>query len=255
MYTVEDIGALIERWAPVDLCSEGDNVGLHVGRKNASVNGVLVAFEVTSEIIDEAIADNCNMIVCHHPLIYYPPLKRITDDGYVENLIIRLIENHIAVYAAHTNLDWATGGVTQLLAETLDISVVNNLNGNEGVYGNIVPQTLLSFVNNVKDTLGCPHLKFVGNPTKLIKSVGVVGGGGGDYVKYALENGCDAFVSADFKYHQAHMAYENDIAIIDAGHFETENIIVEKIYDYIDENTNGLRIICSKRDQSFYNYI
>ncbi len=255
MYSVSDIAALLEKWAPVELCSEGDNVGLLVGRKNANVNGILVAFEVTSDIIDEAIANNCNLIVCHHPLIYYPPLKRITDDEYVENLVMRLIENHIAVFAAHTNLDWTVGGVTQLLAEALGVKIIDKLNENEGVYGDIEPQTLLTFVNNVKDTLSCPHLKFVGNPSKIVKRVGIVGGGGGDYIKYALISNCDAFVSADFKYHQAHMAYENDIAIVDAGHFETENIIVEKIYDYINENTTGVRIIESERNQSFYNYI
>lgn len=255
MYTVEDIAGLMENWAPKSLCNDGDNVGLLVGRSSASVNGILVAFEITSEIIDEAIANNCNLIVCHHPLIFYPPLKKITDEEYVESLVLRLIENRIAVYAAHTNLDWADGGVSQTLAEKLGIRIIDKLNGNEGVYGDITPQTLLSFVNEVKETLECPHLKFVGNPYKTIGRVGVVGGSGGDYIKYALDSGCDIFVSADFKYHQAHMAYENDIAIIDAGHFETENIIVEKVYNYLCDNTNGVRVFKSERDQSFYNYI
>jgi len=255
MYTVEDIGCLMERWAPKSLCSDGDNVGLLVGRKSANVNGILIAFEVTSEIIDEAVSNNCNLIVCHHPLIFYPPLKSVTDGDYVESLVLRLIENHIALYAAHTNLDWAEGGVTQTLAEKLGIDIIDKLNGNEGVYGDVTPQTLLSLISEIKDTLQCPHLKFVGNPSKTVRRVGVVGGSGGDFIKYALDVGCDTFLSADFKYHQAQMAYENDLALIDAGHFETENFIVEKIYNYLNDNTNGVRLFQSERNQSFFNYV
>ncbi len=255
MYDVEDIESLMVRWAPENLCSEGDNVGLLVGRKNAEVNGILVAFEVTSDIIDEAISTGSNLIVCHHPLIFYPSLKRITDADYVENLVLRLIENHIALYAAHTNLDWADEGVTRTLAEKLGIDIIDSLKGNEGVYGDIAPEPLSSFAEKVKDTLQCPHLKFVGTPDKIISRVGVVSGSGGDYIKSAIDTGCDAFVSADFKYHQAHMAYENDLAIIDAGHFETENIIVEKIFNYLSDNTNGVHLYQSKRNKSFYNYI
>ncbi|MDD4688560.1 MAG: Nif3-like dinuclear metal center hexameric protein [Eubacteriales bacterium] len=255
MYSVEDIENLIEKWAPKSLCCEGDNVGLLVGRKNADVKGVLVAFEVTSDIIDEAIEKGANLIVCHHPLIFYPLLNRVTDCEYVQGLVLRLIENHISLIAAHTNLDWAENGVTQTLAENLGIEIIDNLKENEGVYGNIEPRTLMDFANDVKDELSCPHLKYVGENQKLIKTVAVVSGGGGDYIKYALEHGCDAFVSADFKYHQAHMAYENDIAIIDAGHFETENIILSKVYDYLCDNTNGVHIFLSSRNKSFYKYI
>lgn len=255
MYSVLDIAGIMEKWAPKSLCSDGDNVGILVGRKNAKVNNILIAFEITSDIIDEAIANNCNLIVCHHPLIFYPPLKSVTDSDYVESLVMRLIENHIAVYAAHTNLDWATGGVTHTLAEYLDIDIIDTLNGNEGLYGNIVPVKLIDFVKRVKEKLNCPGLKYVGDPDKIIKKVGVVSGSGGDRLEFAMNIGCDAFVSADFKYHQAHMAYENDFAIIDAGHFETENIVINKIYDYLDENTNGVNLFLSKRSKSFYNYI
>lgn len=255
MYSVGDIESLMQRWAPVSLCSDGDNVGLLTGRKDAIVKGILVAFEVTSDIIDEAVETGSNMIVCHHPLIFYPPLNRVTDDDYVGSLVMRLIENHIALYAAHTNLDWADGGVTQTLAEKLGVDIFGTLNGNEGVYGEITPTDLLSFVNYTKAQLNCPHLKFVGDPDRTVKRVGLVSGSGGDYIKYAIEAGCDTFVSSDFKYHQAHMAYENDIAVIDAGHFETENPITEKIFNYLGDSTNGVRLYLSQRNKSFYNYI
>ena len=255
MITVCDIMECMEKWAPPFTISEGDNVGLLVGKKTAPVACILVALEVNSAIINEAIAQHVDLIVCHHPIIYYPPLKAITDQEYVSALVIRLIEHGIAVFVAHTNLDWAQGGVCDTLAAAIGLNSPTPMANNEGRIADIAPITLLEFAKQVKEKLGCPAIKYVGDPDRIIKRIGLVSGGGGDYMEEAIKQGCDLFVSADFKYHQALMAEELGLCLIDAGHFETENGIIYPIAKYLKREYNDLAVLTSSRTKSYYHYL
>lgn len=255
MVTVNDIMQSMSRWAPLDTISEGDNVGLLVGRKNAPVKCVLTALEINSKIIDEAIEKGADMIVCHHPIIYNSDLKSIADEDYISLMIIRLIEHKIAVYAAHTNLDWAKGGVCDILADTVGIDNLESLVGNQGRIGQIKPMKLIDFAQKVKENLNCPAIKFVGDPDRIIKRVGLVSGSGGSYMDEAIKQGCDLFLSADFKYHQALKAEEVGICLIDAGHFETENGIIYSIANYLKKEYNNITVLTSDRKKSYYKYI
>lgn len=255
MITVSDIINTMEKWAPPSTMSEGDNVGLLVGRKDAPVQNVLIALEVDSAVIDEAIRCKADLIVCHHPIIYYPPLKSVTDQGYVSNWILRLIEHGIAVYAAHTNLDWAQGGVCDTLAKTVGIFNLQPMENNEGRCGEITPMPLKEFAQHVKDSLGCPAVKYVGEPDRIINKVGVVSGGGGDYMDSAAKMGCDLFLSADFKYHQAQKAQEIGLCLIDVGHFETENGIIYPIANLLKKEYNNISVFTSERKHSYFKYL
>lgn len=255
MISVGNIIETMERWAPPSTISEGDNVGLLVGRKSTPVSCVLVALEVNTAIIDEAIAQKAELIICHHPIIYYPPLKAVTDQNYVSSLVMRLIENGIAVYAAHTNLDWAIGGVCDTLAETVGITNSKPMSNNEGRVGEITPMKLSEFAIQVKERLNCPAIKYVGDPDQMIQRVGLVSGGGGDYIADAIKHGCDVFLSADFKYHQALQAEEIGMCLIDAGHFETENGIIYPIASCLKKEYNTLSVLTSQRKTSYYHYL
>ncbi|TWT26171.1 Nif3-like dinuclear metal center hexameric protein [Planomicrobium sp. CPCC 101110] len=109
-----------EKWSPKHLAVEGDPVGLHVGTLNKKVERVLVTLDVNDKVADEAIAKGASLIIAHHPPIYRP-LKSLQTDFPQGSLMEKLIKHDIAVYAAHTNLDIATGGVNDLLAEALGL--------------------------------------------------------------------------------------------------------------------------------------
>lgn len=109
-----------ERFAPKSYAMEGDKIGLQVGRLNQSVKRVLIALDVLEEVVDEAIEQNVQLIIAHHPPIFRP-LKAIRTDEPSGRIMEKLIKNDIAVYAAHTNLDIAPGGVNDLLAECLQL--------------------------------------------------------------------------------------------------------------------------------------
>lgn len=111
---------LFEQFAPKNYAMEGDKVGLQIGNLNKPVENVLIALDVLEEVVDEAIQNNVQLIIAHHPLIYWP-LQKITGETYQGRLIEKLIKHDIAVYAAHTNLDIAKGGVNDMLAEAIGL--------------------------------------------------------------------------------------------------------------------------------------
>jgi len=117
---------LFESWSPKSFALDGDPVGLHIGQLNRTISNVLVTLDVTIEVVQEAIKNNCQLILVHHPPIYRP-LKNIRTDTPAGKMIELCIKHDIAVYAAHTNLDVAPGGVNDLLAEALQLQDITVL--------------------------------------------------------------------------------------------------------------------------------
>ena len=113
-------------FAPLPLQEGYDNAGLQIGLTDAEVAGVLLCLDVTEKVVDEAIASGCNLIVSHHPLIF-SPLKKITGRNYIERCVIKALQNGIAIYSAHTNIDSAPGGVNYRIAEILGLQNVRIL--------------------------------------------------------------------------------------------------------------------------------
>ena len=117
---VNDIIQAIEAAAPPVYQESYDNCGLQVGNPQTEVTGVLICLDVTEQVVDEAIARGCNMIVAHHPLIF-SGLKRISGRGYVERVVIKAIKNDISIFAAHTSLDNMSSGVNAAIADRLGL--------------------------------------------------------------------------------------------------------------------------------------
>jgi len=117
---VKSITALIEAEAPLSLQESYDNAGLLVGNPAMEVSAVLISIDVTEEVIDEAIAKNCNLIIAHHPLIF-GGLKRLTGQNDVQRSVIKAIKNDIAIYAAHTNIDNVLHGVSGKMADKIGL--------------------------------------------------------------------------------------------------------------------------------------
>ena len=122
-----DIVEYMQELAPVQLAEEWDNVGLIVGSRHSGVKRVMLCLDVTSKVVDEAVECNTDMIISHHPLIF-KGIRKLNDDCIVGKRIIRLVENNISLYSAHTNLDACECGVNQKLAELLGLKNIRNLN-------------------------------------------------------------------------------------------------------------------------------
>ncbi|MGD6898934.1 Nif3-like dinuclear metal center hexameric protein [Bacillus infantis] len=112
--------SLFEEFSPKNLAMEGDKIGLQIGGLNKKADNVMIALDVLEEVVDEAIEKNIQLIIAHHPPIFRP-LQKINTDTAAGRIIEKLIKHDISVYAAHTNLDVAEGGVNDLLAEALGL--------------------------------------------------------------------------------------------------------------------------------------
>ena len=117
---IRDITNLLEEFAPLSLQESYDNCGLLTGSKSTIITGALIALDVTEAIIDEAIENNCNLIVAHHPLIF-SGLKKLSTNTWIERTLIKAIKNDIAIYALHTNLDNIIEGVNKMIAQKIGL--------------------------------------------------------------------------------------------------------------------------------------
>ncbi len=122
----------LERRAPLHLQEKYDNAGLITGNKNWACTGIICTLDATEEVIAEAIEKGCNLVVTHHPILFYG-LKKITGKDYVEKAIILAIKNDIALYAIHTNLDNMLDGVNGRIAELLGLKNIQVLSPKPGL--------------------------------------------------------------------------------------------------------------------------
>lgn len=151
--TIKDITTYLEGFAPLAYQESYDNAGLIVGDASTEVTGVLVTLDSTEEVIDEAIAKGCNLVVAHHPIIF-KGLKKLTGKNYIERTIIKAIKNDVAIYATHTNLDSVVGGVNFKIAEKLKLEKVKILAPKSEVLMKLI---VFVPVYNTKEVLNALH--------------------------------------------------------------------------------------------------
>jgi len=149
----KDVIYYLESWAPKEIAWERDNVGLQVGSENRRIKNILLSLDLTLKVIDEAINRNCNLIITHHPLLFYPLHKIDTENDQKSKMIELLVKNNITLYSAHTNLDMAKDGVSFQLANKLKLQNLNflrNLDNNQVKLAVFVPA---SHLNTVADEI------------------------------------------------------------------------------------------------------
>ena len=362
---IRDITNYIEEIAPLSYAEDFDNVGLLVGNYTTKVTGVLVTLDTLEETVDEAIANNCNLIISFHPIIF-GGLKKLNGNNYVERVVLKAIKNDIAIYATHTALDNSKVGVSAKMCEVLNLqntkilipkkgiikklttyvpfAEANNLReklfeagagtignydncsfnvegkgsyrGNEhsnpvvgkkgeiqfeeetcitvtfesylegkiltqlfkhhpyeevayevitlnnshqnigmgmiGEFENPMDETeFLQFVKSTFKTDCVRHSKLLG---KQIKKVAVLGGAGSFAISNAIREKADAYVSADFKYHEFYKAEER-ILLADVGHYESEQFTKNLLVDYLTKKFTNFAIRLSEKSTNPIHYI
>ena len=234
MLNVQSIADALNRWAPSKIAEDWDNVGLLVGDPAADVDKILVCLDVSMQSIEYAIEIGAQMIVSHHPMIFRP-IKNVRLDLPLARRLRTLLKNDIAVFAAHTNLDAALGGVNDVLASKIGLIDVKPIEpeATEPTLGRIgfltEKMSPSEFAAHVKRALRADYVRLVDAGIGAIKKVGICAGAGADFMMKAKFHGADAFVTGDVKYHEAQAAVDHGICLIDAGHFHTERPIVDAI--------------------------
>lgn len=362
---IKDVTNYIEQLAPLSYAEDFDNVGLLIGNYSTEVTGVLVTLDTLEETVDEAIANNCNLIVSFHPIVF-SGLKKINGNNYVERVVLKAIQNNIAIYATHTALDNVNNGVSAKMGEVLGLENMKTLIPKKGIIKKLTTYVPSQNADNLRNKLFEAGAGNIGNydncsfntegkgsykgnensnPTigekgelifeketcititfdsflegkilsalfknhpyeevayevitldnqnqhvgmgmigelpsamnekdfllfvkktfktdcvrhselldKPIKKVAVLGGSGSFAIKNAMRAGADAYISADFKYHEFFKA-EKRILLADVGHYESEQFTKNLLVDYLSKKISTFAIILSEKSTNPIHYI
>ena len=231
-----DIISAIESFAPLSIQESWDNSGLLVGSPEQEVNGVLIGFDCTPALVDEAIGCGADFIVTHHPLIF-SGLKRISPDDPTGLALIKAVKAGIAVYAAHTTADKVIGGVSGTMAARLGLKNVRVLDEETegiglGAVGDLEsPMDSEEFIKYVKSCFGLSVAR-CSRPIDIpVDRVAMCGGSGSSLIGKAMEAGAQAYICGDISYH--HFFTPKNFMLIDIGHFEGEVEICRVLYSVI----------------------
>lgn len=269
--TIGDVVAFLDATFRPELQEEYDNAGFLLGDSKAAYTGTLVALDLTPAVIDEAIEQKLNLIVTHHPFIFRG-VKRLTDRSETGRMVLKLIQQGIGIYAAHTNLDNLPWGVNGILAEKLGLQKCHILKGVqgsarecEGVEDNSIgagmvgelPRSIEAdkFLLKVKELTGQPSIRTSKHdPKRKVKLVALCGGAGAEFIPDAIAAKADLYLTADLKYHDFQRS-EGRIILADAGHYETEQFAKEIIFRTISEKFCNFACRISERQESIVQYI
>ena len=255
MPTAAEIESRLFDWAPRALAADWDNVGLLVGSGAGEVTRVLVALDVTEWVADEAIERGADLIVAHHPVMNcrWHAVQTVRDDDPQGRTLTKLLRGGVSAICMHTNLDAADGGVNDLLARALGLEDVSPLSEEKiGRVGTLKSEIgLEEFLPVVIQSLSCSGVRYRDNG-KRVRKVAVGGGSCAEYIANAAALGCDTFVTADLKYHD--ILDTNDINLIDAGHFPTENLVCGAIRAYLECSFPQLDVMLSTSHHDVIQY-
>jgi dinuclear metal center YbgI/SA1388 family protein len=261
MPTVAEIAEFLQRYTPLRLAEDWDNVGLLVGDAAAAVERLMTCLTVTPASAAEAIRERAELIVTHHPLPFRP-LKRITCETPEGRLLWDLIGSRVAVFSPHTAFDSAAEGINQRLAEGLELIDVAPLrpllDGSAGPASDVAtlgagrqgkldePLTIADLAGRLKRLLRIDSVQFVGEPNRLLDRVAVACGSAGEFLPVAAEQGCDCLVTGETRFHTCLEAEARGVALLLVGHYASERFGVEALADVLAEQLSGLTVWASR---------
>ena len=223
---LSNIVAFAQQIAPFETAAEWDNVGLLVGSPEWEADRVLLALDITPEIVEEAHQKGAKLIISHHPVIF-SPLHTLHPD----NAEYLLAKYDIAALCLHTNLDRAEQGVNTALGAALGLTNTTLYPDDFLLVGDFHRRyNAQTFAGFIKYQLHAPSVRFTEG---TVTRVAVSSGGGGEGVELASKYGFDAFVTGELKHHQYLYAKQHHIAAFDAGHFSTEDVVIAPLRDLL----------------------
>lgn len=240
---LRDIINILEKKFPTKNAENWDNVGLMIGDRRKEIKKIQISLDCTIMAIDKAIKNGVDLILTHHPIIFRG-IKKINSDDVLGRKIIKLIQNDIAVYSMHTNLDATKFGLNDLVAEKLGAEnfkiiekIETDIESGIGREFRLKKEVnLRDYIVFIKEEFNISNLRVISeNIDKPIKKIAVVNGSGMSYWRDAKKLKVDLFITGDVSYHDALDAKESGLSVIDMGHFESEicfsKIILEELKD------------------------
>ncbi len=235
--TIYDI---INEFAPFETQETYDNSGFLVGDINANVSRILVALDVTPEVIEEAVEQSADLLISHHPLMFHP-VKSILNDDYDGLVLSKLIKSGLSLLSAHTNLDLSDLSGGSIIAKKLDL--LNIRKGTDPVLtlGEAkTPLTANDLGKQISDLTGL-RLRCYGSPEIMISTLALAGGAYDVGFSNAQAEGAQAMLTGEVRYHNAIKAAQCGFALFDGGHYHTEVWMMDELAFYLQNKLNLLQ--------------
>ncbi len=256
MILVETIADHLESLAPSALAAEWDNVGLLVGSRESPVARLMTCLTITAETVAEAIEQQADLIVVHHPLPFRP-LKRLTRQSPEGRYLLDLIAKNISIYSGHTAFDSAATGINQRLAEGIGLENIEPLEAIDtdvrvgaGRCGSLAEATTSDeLAARIKSFLDIEHLRLVGRSEQTLKRVAVACGSAGSFLEAARAKGCDAILTGETSFHTCLAAEADGVALFLTGHFASERFAMQELAAELANSFSELEVWASRDEK------
>lgn len=258
MSTVADVVALLEQFAPTTLAEDWDNVGLVVGDGVREAQRVMTCLTLTEDVADEAIAEQADLIVTHHPLPFRP-LKQLTTATPEGRVLWNLIGAGISIYSPHTAFDSAAEGINHQLAGGLHLVEVEPLvpvdptetdpKLGAGRCGAVLePTDVARLAANTCKLLAIDHVRVVGDDRHSVSRVAVACGSGGSFLDAAIDAGADALVTGEATFHTLLAARAAGVAVVLTGHYASERFALENLATWLADGPLNVTAWASRNE-------
>ena len=258
MTTVQQVYEVMQRLAPPELAEHWDNPGLLVDC-GGEVRRVLVTLDITPEVVAEAAAKQCTVIVAHHPVIF-DPLKRLCP----ADVPYQLVQAGISAICMHTNLDAAEGGVNEVLAGFFGMREMEPFAEGCGRVGSIDPITVPELAKKAQQALASRCSQPLDGPAvqvkfadtgKSVQRLAVISGAGGSLFEDALAQGADCLLTGEANHHHACDAKRLGLSLIAAGHYATEFPVTAAVAEKLRAALPGVEVLVSTANKDPYTYL
>jgi dinuclear metal center YbgI/SA1388 family protein len=254
MSRISDVTSAAELLWPTSGAEDWDKPGLITGSANNEVSKVLLSVDVTSELVDEALAGGFDLIISHHPYLLRG-LNALTEDSLKGSVLTKAVRGNLALYSAHTNADITATGVSATLARAFGLIDIEPLvpvaeNVGHGRIGNLAePMALVDFARRVARALpaSAAGIKVAGRADSSVQRIALCGGAGDSFIQDAISADADVFVTSDLRHHPTQdaveqaLAYGREFALIDVSHWAAESLWLEVAANELEKALPGVK--------------
>ncbi|MCP3924226.1 MAG: Nif3-like dinuclear metal center hexameric protein [Desulfobacterales bacterium] len=244
-----EIIKIVDKIAPLEISEEWDNSGLQVGNPDWYISKIMVALDISEDVINDAISKKADLIITHHPMIF-SPLKSIDFKSKTGSLVYKSAKSQISIFSAHTNFDSANGGLNDILCDKIGLTnltilgkTIETSDGDTFGLGRVGDTSkklnLEDYADYIIKILKLKDLRYSGNKDTTINKAAVCTGSGGSLINKFIDSDADVFITGDIKYHEAKNIEESGKCLIDIGHFASEHIIIDALKNKLDKELDG----------------
>lgn len=245
-WTTEKVYDLINEFAPFSLQADFDNSGLILGDRKMQIKGIMVTLDTTLPVLIQAKEFGCNLIIEHHPSIW-SGIKSFDLSYPLNQALCFAIKNDIAIISAHTNFDFADGGLNDFVAKKMGLTNIKKdtlSSYRTGVLNEC--ETLKEYAANLSRIFEDKNVMTIGDLTKKIKKVAVINGGGGGDAEVVMDTynkGCDVYVSGEIKHNVGRLAKDLKYAIIQVSHHNCERDFIPLMVEKLKNKINNINVL------------